>query len=306
MTKMKGLLRNRDFIMMVALVMGLIWGGAAPWSERATLPLLMVVMTLATMGVSGSTFRSPKDLVAPALAGIVMNYLVLGGFLLALNALLIRDEALQSGFVLLAAVPPAVAVIPFTLFLHGDSTFSLIGTLGSYLGALVIMPVMTVVFLGSGFVDPGKLTMIMIELILLPLILSRILLRFKMAPRIDPLKGTLTNWSFFVLTYTIVGLNREVFLTNPLSLVSPALIAIASTFVLGWVIEGVGKAFRIPQKTLVGLVLLGTLKNYGLAGGLALNLFSRKTALPATVSAVFMITYIVYLQLMKRSGKELP
>jgi len=306
MTKMKGLLRNRDFIMMVALVMGLIWGGAAPWSERATLPLLMVVMTLATMGVSGSTFRSPKDLVAPALAGIVMNYLVLGGFLLALNALLIRDEALQSGFVLLAAVPPAVAVIPFTLFLHGDSTFSLIGTLGSYLGALVIMPVMTVVFLGSGFVDPGKLTMIMIELILLPLILSRILLRFKMAPRIDPLKGTLTNWSFFVLTYTIVGLNREVFLTNPLSLVSPALIAIASTFVLGWVIEGVGKAFRIPQKTLVGLVLLGTLKNYGLAGGLALSLFSRKTALPATVSAVFMITYIVYLQLMKRSGKELP
>ena len=306
MTKMKGLLRNRDFIMMVALAMGLIWGGAAPWSERATLPLLMVVMTLATMGVSGSTFRSPKDLVAPALAGIVMNYLVLGGFLLALNALLIRDEALQSGFVLLAAVPPAVAVIPFTLFLHGDSTFSLIGTLGSYLGALVIMPVMTVVFLGSGFVDPGKLTMIMIELILLPLILSRILLRFKMAPRIDPLKGTLTNWSFFVLTYTIVGLNREVFLTNPLSLVSPALIAIASTFVLGWVIEGVGKAFRIPQKTLVGLVLLGTLKNYGLAGGLALSLFSRKTALPATVSAVFMITYIVYLQLMKRSGKELP
>jgi bile acid:Na+ symporter, BASS family len=303
---MKGLLRNRDFIMMVALVMGLIWGGAAPWSERATLPLLMVVMTLATMGISGSTFRSPKDLVAPALAGIVMNYLVLGGFLLALNALLIRDEALQSGFVLLAAVPPAVAVIPFTLFLHGDSTFSLIGTLGGYLGALVIMPVMTVVFLGSGFVGPGKLTMIMIVLILLPLILSRILVRFKMAPRIDPLKGTLTNWSFFVLTYTIVGLNREVFLTNPLSLVSPALIAIASTFVLGWVIEGVGKAFRIPQKTLVGLVLLGTLKNYGLAGGLALNLFSRKTALPATVSAVFMITYIVYLQLMKRSGKELP
>ena len=306
MTKMKGLLRNRDFIMMVALAMGLIWGGAAPWSERATLPLLMIIMTLATIGISGSTFRSPKALVAPALAGIAMNYFVLGGFLLVLNALLIRDEALQSGFVLLAAVPPAVAVIPFTLFLHGDSTFSLIGTLGGYLGALVIMPVMTVIFLGSGFIDPGRLMMIMIELILLPLILSRVLVRFKMAPRIEPLKGTLTNWSFFVLTYTIVGLNREVFLTKPLSLVSPALIAIASTFVLGWIIEGVGKAFRIPQKTLVGLVLLGTLKNYGLAGGLALSLFSRKTALPATVSAIFMITYIVYLQLMKRSGKELP
>jgi BASS family bile acid:Na+ symporter len=304
MTNVKGLLRNRDFIMVVALALGLIWGGAAPSTERATLPLLMVVMTLATMGVSGTVFGSPRALVAPALAGVAMNYLVLGGFLLAANALLIRDEALRSGFVLLAAVPPAVAVLPFTLFLNGDTAFSLIGTLGAYLGALVIMPVMTVVFLGSGFIDPGKLMIIMIELILLPLILSRILIRLRIAPRVDPFKGTVTNWSFFVLMYTIVGLNREVFLTHPLSLVLPALIAIASTFILGWIIEAAGKAFRIPQQTLVGLVLLGTLKNYGLAGGLALTLFSRESALPATISAIFMITYIVYLQFKKRSGKE--
>jgi BASS family bile acid:Na+ symporter len=306
MPNVKGLLRNRDFIMVVALALGLVRGGAAPWTERTTLPLLMVVMTLATMGVSGTVFRSPKALVAPALAGIAMNYLVLSGFLLASNALLIRDEALRSGFVLVAAVPPAVAVLPFTLFLNGDSTFSLIGTLGAYLGALVIMPVMTVVFLGSGFIDPGKLMMIMIELILLPLILSRILIRLRVAPQVEPFKGTVTNWSFFVLMYTIVGLNREVFLSDPLSLVLPALIAIASTFFLGWVIEGLGKAFRIPQRTLVGLVLLGTLKNYGLAGGLALTLFSKKSALPATISAIFMITYIVYLQLKKHTGKETP
>ena len=306
MTKLKGLLRNRDFIMVLALALGLGWGGAAPWTERITLPLLMVVMTLATMGVSGTVFRSPRALVAPALAGIAMNYFVLGGFLLASNALLIHDEALRSGFVLVAAVPPAVAVLPFTLFLNGDTAFSLIGTLGAYLGALVIMPGMSLLFLGPGFVDPGKLIMIMIELILLPLILSRILIRFRIAPRIEPFKGTVTNWGFFVLMYTIVGLNREVFLTHPLSLVSPALIAIASTFVLGWIIEAAAKALQVPQQTLVGLVLLGTLKNYGLAGGLALTLFSKKSALPATVSAIFMITYIVYLQLKKRSCTDRP
>jgi len=304
MTKLKGLLRNRDFIMVLALALGLGWGGAAPWTERTTLPLLMVVMTLATMGVSGTVFRSPRALVAPALAGIAMNYFVLGGFLLASNALLIHDEALRSGFVLVAAVPPAVAVLPFTLFLNGDTAFSLIGTLAAYLGALVIMPLMSLLFLGPGFIDPGKLMMIMIELILLPLILSRILIRFRVAPRVEPFKGTVTNWSFFVLMYTIVGLNREIFLSHPLSLVLPALIAVASTFFLGWVIEAAGKALRIPQRTLVGLVLLGTLKNYGLAGGLALTLFSRKSALPATISAIFMITYIVYLQFKKRSGRE--
>jgi BASS family bile acid:Na+ symporter len=46
---------------------------------------------------------------------------------------------------------------------------------------------------------------------------------------------------------------------------------------------------------LTSLVLLGTLKNYGLAGGLALAIFSKRTALPATVSVIFMIVYIIWL-----------
>mgnify|MGYP001236430725 CR=1 FL=1 len=44
--------------MVVALALGLIWGGAARWTERATVPILTVIMTLATMGVSPSTFRN--------------------------------------------------------------------------------------------------------------------------------------------------------------------------------------------------------------------------------------------------------
>ena len=144
----------------------------------------------------------------------------------------------------------------------------------------------------------------MLELILLPLILSRIVLRAGLTPRLTPITGTITNWSFFVLTYTIVGLNQPVFLTDPLSLIPVASIAVASTFVLGWVIEGIGRLFHIQRKTLVCLVLLGTLKNYGLAGGLALALFSMKTALPATVSAIFMITYIIYLEWGGRSARK--
>jgi BASS family bile acid:Na+ symporter len=57
---------------------------------------------------------------------------------------------------------------------------------------------------------------------------------------------------------------------------------------------------RIDRATLTSLVLLGTLKNYGIAGGLALALFSKKTAIPATVSSVFMIVYIIWLDFQKR------
>jgi BASS family bile acid:Na+ symporter len=304
MDSLKRLLRNRNVILTSALLIGLFWGKGAQWTEPITLPALAIVMTLSTIGLPGSTFRSYRSLLTPAVLGVVMNYFVLGIVLLVLNAILIHDEALRMGFILIAAVPPAVAIIPFTFFLKGDETLSLIGTTGGYLGALIIMPVSALVFLGPGFVDPVKLVVIVLELILFPVVVSRFLLRFGMASRLNSIRGPITNWSFFLLTYTIVGLNRDLILDQPLSFLPVVVIALASTFLLGWGIEKTGALLHLPEKVLTSLVLLGTLKNYGLAGGLALALFSKKTSVPATVSAVFMIVYIVWLEL-KLKGNRL-
>ena len=286
--------------MILALAAGLLWGKGAQWTEKITLPALAIVMTLSVTGVTGNTFRSFRTLIAPIIIGIVMNYMVLGGVILGLSKLFIHDEALWSGFVILAAVPPAVAVIPFTVFLKGDTEFSLIGTLGAYLGALIITPLMALIFIGASFIDPLKLITIIIELILAPILFSRLLIMTGIARLIEPIKGDITNWSFFLVSYTIVGLNQQVFLTQPLSLFPVAMISVASTFVLGWIIELFGKIAHLDKKKTISIVLLGTLKNYGLAGGLALSFFDTKTALPSTVSVVFMIIYIIWLEFKKK------
>jgi bile acid:Na+ symporter, BASS family len=285
--------------MILALATGLIWGEGAEWTEKITLPALAIVMTLSVTGITGNTFRSLRTLIAPGIIGIFMNYVVLGGFILGLSNLFIHDEALRSGFVILAAVPPAVAVIPFTLFLKGDTEFSLIGTLGAYLGALIITPLMAVLFIGTGFVDPLKLMTVIIELIFAPILFSRILIMTGIARLIEPIKGDITNWSFFLVSYTIVGLNQKVFFAQPLSLLPVAIISVASTFLLGWIIEVVSKIARIDKRKTVSIMLLGTLKNYGLSGGLALSFFDTKTALPSTVSVVFMVVYIIWLEFKK-------
>jgi BASS family bile acid:Na+ symporter len=300
MKKIYRLLRNRDFLLILSILLGLLWGQGAQWTQKIVIPALAAVMTLSTMGVSGDTFRSPRALLGPALAGLGMNYAVLGGVLLGLSALLVHEEPIWAGFILMVAVPPAIAVIPFSFLLDGDSTFSLIATIGCYLGALIIMPLITLGFLGAGFVDRVKLITIMGELILAPLIFSRIFVRSGMSVRIEPVKGAITNWSFFLVTYTIVGLNRGIFLNEPLSLLPAAIIALASTFFLGYVIEGMGRIFRVDPKKITSLVLLGTLKNTGLAAGLALTLFNKKTAVPATVNAIFMIVYIIWLSFKRR------
>ena len=296
MVKIQHLLRNRNAILILSLATGLIWGKGAQWTEQITLPALAIVMTLSVTGITGNTFRSLRTLIAPIIIGIVMNYIVLGGFILGLSKLFIHDEALWSGFVILAAVPPAVAVIPFTIFLKGDTDFSLIGTLGAYLGALIITPLMALLFIGTSFVDPLKLITIIIELILAPILFSRILIMTGIGRLIEPIKGDITNWSFFLVSYTIVGLNQQVFLTQPLFLLPVAMVSVASTFVLGWIIELFSKIAGLDQKKTISIVLLGTLKNYGLAGGLALSFFDTKTALPSTVSVVFMLIYVIWLE----------
>lgn len=292
------LLRHRDVILVLALLSGLGAGQGAKYCEPLVLPALGLVMTLSVLGVPLSVIRSPGALVTPTLLSLGANFLLLGGLQLSLSRLLINQPEIINGFVILAVVPPAVAVIPFTHILQGDRVFSLVGTVGCYLSALVLTPVGAWLFFSGGFlIHPDKIAVIVGELILLPLLLAALLQRWRWDRPIEPYKGTITNWSFFLITYTIVGLNRQLFLQQPLALLPVVAIAVATTFLWGEVIEWFCRWQGVSQPRLTSLVLLGTLKNYGLAGGLALALFSPQTSVPAAVSTVFMIVYIIWLNL---------
>ena len=303
--KIAKLLKNRDFILSLALVMGLLLPQASTWTRHLTLPALAVVMSMSTMGISRGAFPSPRSLVIPVLFGIFMCYGILGGFILGVSALFIHDKELWNGFIVLAIMPPAVAVIPFTELFKGNNAFSLAGTVGGYLGALIIMPLILYNFLESSRFALERLSIAAIVLIIIPLIVSRILRWKKIDKDLENVKGAITNWSFFVVVYSIVGLNQDIFTRQPMRLLPVAAIAVGSMFVLGLVIEWVGKLFRIDPQTTMSLVLLGTIKNYGLAAGIALALFSKESALPATVSTIFMFIYVIWIGFKQRwAGRD--
>ena len=106
------------------------------------------------------------------------------------------------------------------------------------------MPLITFGLLGAGYADHGKLVWIMVELILAPLAISRLLRRTALSEKLEPYKGAVTNWGFFLVTYTIVGLNRSVFLTRPLSILPVFLVALAAIFLLGWTIDRIGRLLQ--------------------------------------------------------------
>jgi BASS family bile acid:Na+ symporter len=300
MSKFKRIFRNRNIIFLVALSSGLLAPYAVPLTRHLVLPALGLVMALSMMDITSDLFLRPRSLFFPALLGIIMNYVILGNVIIGISALMIRDEMLWTGFVLLAAAPPAVAVIPFSGFLRGDGALSLIGTVGAYMGALVIVPLISLTLLGSATFDPYKLLMIILELIALPLAVSRLLIRRRWNKQIESSRGAITNWSFFLILYTMIGLNHNIILNRSTTLLTVALISIITTFILGFLIDWVCSLFHIPRETRTSLVLLGTFKNQALAGGLALTLFAKEASLPAAVSSVIMVVYFIWLDFKKR------
>jgi len=299
MAKLKMFLRNRNIIFLLAMAVGLLLPQAARVTQHLVLPALALAMALSTMEIESSHFRRPRSLIFPAVLGVIMSYIILGNIIIGMATLMIGDETLWTGFVLLAAVPPAVAVIPFSVFLRGNGPLSLFGTVGAYLGALAIMPLIAFGLLRSTAFDPFKLLIAIFVLIVLPLAVSRLFIQRRLKERIEPYRGTITNWSFFVVLYALVGLNRDLILGHTLTLLPVALIAFSTSFILGFLIDWVLSLFHIPKDTRTSLVLLGTLKNQGMSGGLALTLFNQETAIPSAVSTMIMIGYIIWLDFRK-------
>jgi bile acid:Na+ symporter, BASS family len=297
---MIGFLTNRNFIFLMAVGLGLAFPQIAGWTEPLALPALALAMMLAALNVPNDFFHTPKALIGPALAGIMMTYAIQGGSIILMSSLIINHQNLWIGLVLVAVSPPAVAVIPFTSILGGNVAYSLVGTVAAYLAALVIMPLIFLLFLGVNIAEPGKLVVIMLELIVLPLILSRIIIYLHFHNHVAKYRGVITDWSFFLVLYTIIGLNRNLIFSKPQMIMPMAIIFFISIFLLGYFIEKMGSILKIDQKDAVSLVLLGTLKNQGIAGGLAISLFPRDAAFPSAVSSIIMILFLIWLDIRKK------
>jgi BASS family bile acid:Na+ symporter len=221
---------------------------------------------------------------------------MLGGVILLLAKWFITDYEIWVGFVALAFVPPATAVVPFSYALGGDVSFSLIGMTGAYLAALIIMPVGLAYLLGSQIFNPLSLLLILGELIVIPIIVSRVLLYLKVSRYIERYRGVIVNWSLAVITFSIIGVNRQAFISDFDVLIKTSVIAFATTFLLAYLLEVGARALRLKHETTVSIIMMGTTKNWSMAGGLLLAFYSERAAIPSSIFVFFAIFMIVWLE----------
>ncbi|WP_348304715.1 hypothetical protein [Methanothrix sp.] len=279
------LIQNSTLVLILSVLLGLTLPGPAGATEAFVTPALMVMMAFSLTEVDlGRDIKSSGSLKSGFL-GIIINYGLLSGLILLLSYSL-PDESLRNGFVIMAAVPPAVAVLPMTHILKGDMSLSFAGEILSYLASLLLMPLIIYLFVHQTGISPIYLLQISIVLILIPALASRLV-------RLLPINPVLPiNLGFFLVTYTVIGLNQGALWTNGWSV---AWVSIARTFAVGLAVFILARSAGLTSSQAISLTLLGSFKNLGLAAAVSLLLVGPAAGLPAAFCVLAETAFFILL-----------
>jgi predicted Na+-dependent transporter len=153
----------------------------------------------------------------------------------------------------------------------------------------------SLVFLGADYIDPAKLLIILGELIVLPIVLSRILRRTPLVASVDKWREPVVNWGFFLVIYTIFGLNRDIFFEEPGVLLPTAAVCFVAIFVLAEIVAYAATRMDVRPADRISLMLLATRKNGVLAAAIALTFFDPRAAMPVAVMTAISVLHFIWM-----------
>lgn len=284
----KELLGSYAFMMAAGLVLGLVLGGFPSYTKEISMISLAFVMTLSLSTVALSETRGADHYRHAALA-LLLNYGLLTIVILVMG--LGFSDDLWPGWVLMAAAPSAISVVPFTTIIGGATTKALFSTAVNYIVALVLMPAITLMLIGSA-VSAWSLVSSLLILIVLPMALSRLVMRIK----VDKSSNTiLMNIGFAILIFAVAGSNRDAFFGQPMTVFAISVACVVRTFGTGLVSEFALRRASVQRTDRIPYVLFASYKNLGLTATLAIALFEPIVAVPATICIVFEVVWVIFL-----------
>src|SRR3989442_7901714 len=259
------------------LVIGFATGGFPAYSKEISQVALVLGMTFSMTEISISGI-SPRAELRPFLVAFGMSYVVLSGLILGF-AVLSPDPQSRGGWLLMAPVPPAIAVVPITSILRGDTRRAVIALALLYLLGLGLVPAITLVSTNQA-APFGELVLQTVLLIGVPLIASRFLRRF---PRVVSFRGSGVSISFFFLVVATAGYTRGPLVAHPELITSLALFSFGRTFLLGGVVFLLTRTLRIPWADRVAVTTFSSFQKLCFAIGEAVAALLSGPACPSFI-----------------------
>ena len=276
----------------------------APVRSNLTIFLLAAMMTLSLSRIPGSNlspFHAPGSLVRGLLMGLVIPAIlpVLGYLLLKRTDY--ADYA--AGLVFIAATPFAASVTPLSLILRGDMVHAARSTLYVYAAALLWIPGVAWLLLGT-LVDMQALVIAVLEVVALPLVLSRFIMRVP----IDRAKlAVALNCVIFFLVWLSVSA-ADFKNAGPEILLIFMLIILARTFGLGIAVDFLDRKTGVGGPQRVTDILMASYKNKGIAIALCVSTMGPlipKAMVAIAASIVIEICWVIYMDSVLFSEKKM-
>lgn len=292
-------IKNRNTLLVATIVLALLWGDIAHEFKHFTFFILSIVLSFSTSGIVIAEMGSKKEILKSMSLGLTLNYLLFGFVLIVTAYFLSPTKEIFWGFVVIAATPPGVAIIPFSIMLGGDLKRSTLATLGGFLVSVFMAPLIIKFFTGNSDLEIGPLLISMVKLIIVPMLISRLLLIKPIKPFTEKFRGKIVNWGFAIIIFIAVGINRHVFLSNFDVLLRVSLVLFISMFVLGQVYDFILKKMGVEPKERLSQNLILVLKSSGFSVVTALQLFNEEVVIPSAVMSVFVLAYLLFLSFKK-------
>ena len=309
----KDLLKSSAFMMMAAMVVALITNFAGFFPGDVLNPDVRSNLTIGTLVVmlTLSMSRIPLQNLNPVKYGRSIGRAVLLGMVIAsiiplIGYFILKDTEYSkqaAGLVFIAATPFAGSVLPLSIILRGDAEHAARGTIVVYILSLIWIPFIVWFALGDS-VDMEFLIITVLELIGIPLVLSRLLTKVKINK--DVLAIVLNCCIFFMVWLSVGSTNFKgnvwwLFLVF-------IIIAVMRSFGLGFAVEKVEKGAGIHWGQRVTDILMASYKNKGVAIALCVALYPPGMVAIAT-SILIEITWVAFMDSIlfskKRMEKEL-
>jgi len=303
------LLTSSAFMMMAAMVVALItnFGGFFPSDVlnpdiRSNLTILTLVIML-TLSMSRiplqnlNPFKYGKSIARAVLLGMVIASIIpLIGFFILKDTEYSKQAA---GLVFIAATPFAGSVLPLSIILRGDAEHAARGTIVVYILSLIWIPFIVWMALGDS-VDMEFLVITVLELIGIPLVLSRLLTKFKIEKEV---LAVFLNCCIFFMVWLSVGATN--FSGNEWWIfLAFILIAVLRSFGLGIAVDKTEKKMGIRWGQRVTDILMASYKNKGVAIALCVALYPPGMVAIAT-SILVEITWVAFMDSVLFSKKRM-
>ncbi len=314
---LKELLKSSAFMMSMALVIALLTNivGVFPsyildtdFKSSITVCLLAVMMTLSLSRYSFSNLNPVthwRSILRAIAMGLILSSIIpLAGYFLLRNTEFSGEAA---GLVFIAATPFAASVAPLSYILRGDMEHAARGTIYVYIVSLVWIPFIVWAFLGE-VVDIMQMVIAVVEVIGMPLVVSRLLTRFELS---RDFMAVFMNCCIFVLVWLSVG-STNFSGTIALILVVFGVIAALRSFGLGNLIEYGERRADILWGQRVADILMVSYKNKGIAIAMCaatLGPLASEAMVAITTSIVVEICWVIFMDFVlfnrKRMEREL-